>query len=183
MCGIQDLMPNTGRSQEILSDDCWFKWNSVFSENISQNFFTLHPVVEVNFGCDSIRIRSLGARDERALSASDGIASFSEGLPLIIVWRTRRNLGELCEVLDAHWFGRLLSSNGNLFSLYQRDLSCKACNLDALVLTEVTETPRLRHLLIDQRASADDIDLLEYNLLYQYFEPDRDPEPVIGHIW
>lgn len=161
------------------------EWHSVISPMICREFFHFrgnHTQVDDRLEIiDYSKRRSLGAWDQRALSASESIVQFSAQEPYRNEWKTRRNLGELREVIDADWSEGLLSSRGTVFYLHSRPLSFNDYNFDALVFIEADVAyPELRCLGVSHNALFDE-DV--YDHLYEYFVPEPDPRPVIGHIW
>lgn len=130
---------------------------------------------------DCFKGRSLGAWDQRALSASETIVQFSKQDPDRDKWKARRNLGELREALEEGWYERLFNARGRVFHLYTRPLSFHDYNFDALVFFEADVAyPNLRYL----RVHRDNLDNDgKYDYLYESFEPEDDPRPVIGHVW
>lgn len=161
------------------------EWHSVISPMICRDFFHFrgnHTQVDDRLEIiDYSKRRSLGAWDQRALSASESIVQLSAEEPYRNEWKTRRNLGELREVIDADWSEGLLSSRGTVFYLHTRPLSFNDHNFDALVFIEADIAyPELRCLRVSHNALVDE-DI--YDNLYEYFRPEDDSRPVIGHIW
>lgn len=134
----------------------------------------------------NFKTRSLGAWDQRALPEAESIAMYySSDHPRDdgVEWRTRRNLGTLRSIVNAHWFVKLVISRGRAFTLYIGDGSFKNCCLDTLVfLAADTPFPALRRLGGPPYMYAQDEEGNCDHNCYSY-EPDDDPRPIIGHIW
>lgn len=159
------------------------EWRTAISVRICDGFFNLggnriqvDDQLEI---IDYFKAQSLGPWDQHALSPESIVHSPEENR-YRYEWNTRQNLGEIREALDADWSEGLLRSRGRVFYLYTPPLSFNYYKLDALVFIEADVAyPELRCLRVHLSAFDED----KYYHLYQSFEPEDDPRPVIGHIW
>lgn len=170
------------------------EWHNVISPNISRNFFNFRgaciqvddrlELISIGRGPSRdghLSIHSLGAWDQRALSASESITHFTEGDSSRTSWKVRRDLAELRESVDAHWPWMKVGSGGIIFRLRLWDLSSNGYKFDPLVfIEEGTAFPELRRLGVCRDAVHSEGNI---RFFYQWPQPDEDPRPVIGHIW